>query len=187
MQITDVKAVYPNYQHVAPSWRTNFWQIVVRVETDLGVVGLGYGGGGIASVEIVNRHFRELMLGSRVDTTADIAALWDDLYLESLPYGRKGLAVMALSGVDLALWDLLGKAENKPVHQLIGPPTRERVRVYATGMDTDWYADLGITGQKLRNRWRGDPMVGWAGSTEQYDQAVAEVSRARRSLGTTPC
>ena len=183
MKIADVKAVYPNYQHVVPSWRTNFWQIVVRVETDLGVVGLGYGGGGIASVEIVNRHFRELMLGRRVDTTADIAALWDDLYLESLPYGRKGLAVMALSGVDLALWDLLGKAENKPVHQLIGPPTRERVRVYATGMDTDWYADLGITGQKLRNRWRGDPMVGWAGSIEQYEQAVAEVSRAHRSLG----
>ena len=63
MKITDVKAVYPNYRHVVPSWRTHFWQIVVRVEPGAGVIGLGYGGGGVAAVEVVNRHFRELMDG----------------------------------------------------------------------------------------------------------------------------
>ena len=41
MKITEVKAVYPNYRNVAPSWRTHFWQIVVRVETDQGIVGVG--------------------------------------------------------------------------------------------------------------------------------------------------
>ena len=46
MKITDAKAVFPNYKHVVPSWRTNFWQIVVRVESDSGVVESGYGGGG---------------------------------------------------------------------------------------------------------------------------------------------
>jgi L-alanine-DL-glutamate epimerase-like enolase superfamily enzyme len=46
MKITDIKAIYPRYQHVPHSWRTHFWQIVVRVETDAGVAGLGYGGGG---------------------------------------------------------------------------------------------------------------------------------------------
>ncbi len=50
MKITGVKAFFPKYRHVPPSWRTHFWQIVVRVETDLGVVGLGYGGGGVAGV-----------------------------------------------------------------------------------------------------------------------------------------
>ncbi len=85
MKITDVKAVYPNYQHVVPSWRTHFWQIVVRVETDAGVTGLGYGGGGVASVEVVNRHFRELLLGRRMDTGDDIRDAWDALYAESLP------------------------------------------------------------------------------------------------------
>ena len=40
MKITEVKAVYPRYQHVVLSWRTHFWQIVVRVETDTGTVGL---------------------------------------------------------------------------------------------------------------------------------------------------
>ena len=119
MKITDVKAVYPKYRHVVPSWRTHFWQIVVRVETDAGVVGLGYGGGGVASVEIVNRHFRELMVGKTLDSPDDIRNIWDELYDASLPYGRKGLALMALSGADLALYDLLGKAEGVPVYALL--------------------------------------------------------------------
>ena len=119
MKITDVKAVYPRYRHVQPSWRTHLWQIVVRVETDAGVVGLGCGGGGLAAVEVANGHFRELLLGRRIETVEDIRAVWDSLYAASLPYGRKGIAVMALSGVDLALWDLLGRAEQLPVHALI--------------------------------------------------------------------
>lgn len=47
MKITEVKAVYPKYQHPLAAWRVHFWQIVVRVETDAGLVGLGYGGGGV--------------------------------------------------------------------------------------------------------------------------------------------
>ena len=136
MKITNVKAVYPNYKHVAPSWRTHFWQIVVRVETDAGAVGLGYGGGGVAAVEVVNRHFRELLLGRSVNSVDDIQTIWDSLYAASMPYGRKGIAVMALSGVDLALWDLLGKAEGKPFYELIGGLRKNRVRAYATGQDT---------------------------------------------------
>jgi L-alanine-DL-glutamate epimerase-like enolase superfamily enzyme len=73
MKITDVKAVYPNYRHVVPSWRTHLWQIVVRIDTDVGVSGCGYGGGGVAAVEVVNTHFRELLLGRTVDSVEDIA------------------------------------------------------------------------------------------------------------------
>ena len=58
MKIVDVKAIYPKYKHVQTSWRTNFWQIVVRIQTDSGDVGYGYGGGGIAGVDIINRHFK---------------------------------------------------------------------------------------------------------------------------------
>ena len=64
MKITGVEAVYPEYQHVAPGWRTHLWQIVVRIETNAGVTGLGYGGGGKSALPIVNGHFRELLLGA---------------------------------------------------------------------------------------------------------------------------
>ncbi len=62
MKITDIRAVYPNYRQSLGGWRPYLWQIVVRVETDAGVSGYGYGGGGVAAVEVVNRHLRELLL-----------------------------------------------------------------------------------------------------------------------------
>ena len=132
MKITSVSAVYPNYQHTAPSWRTHLWQIVVRLETDTGQTGWGYGGGGKAAVEIVNGHFSEILVGHSVDSLSDISDIWDFLYAESIPYGRKGIAIMALSGVDLALYDVLGKAERKSVAKLLDRATKNRMRCYAT-------------------------------------------------------
>ena len=175
MKITSLEAVYPRYRHVPPSWRTHLWQIVVRVETDVGVTGFGYGGGGVAAVEIVNRHMAELAVGARVDSVADIAAVWDDLYTAAIPYGRKGVAIMGLSGIDLALWDALGRAEGLPVRDLIGGPRRESVPVYATGGDSAWYAELGITGQKIPHRWTGEE--------SDYDRAEEQVAGVRRVLG----
>lgn len=174
MKITNVKAVYPNYKNVPASWRTYFWQIVVHIETDTGVVGLGYGGGGLGAVEVVNRHFKELLVGRSVGSVEDIASIWDDLYAESIPYGRKGIAIMALSGVDLALYDLLGKAESKPVYDLIGGLKKPRVRSYATGIDTEWYAEMGFTATKFPHRWQ---------SEADYDTAVERAQTARRLMG----
>jgi len=175
MKITDVKAVFPNYKHVVPSWRTNFWQIVVRVESDAGVVGLGYGGGGIASVEIVNRHFKEYLVGREVNSVADIASIWDVLYNASMPYGRKGLAIMALSGVDLALFDLLGKAESKPVYDILGGAKRDKVFSYATGGDSELYHKLGYKAHKFPHRW--------SGSEADYDTAVETAAKTREMFG----
>ncbi len=172
MQIEAIKAVYPNYRNVVSSWRTHLWQIVVEVRTDTGIVGYGYGGGGLASLPIVNGHFRELLVSEALNSPEDVNRIWDRLYYESIPYGRKGIAIMALSGVDLALWDALGKAEGEPVAELIGGVRKESIQVYATGMDSGWYAELGVSGQKLTHRWNG--------TTED---AVASANAARKVMG----
>ena len=172
MKIIDVKAFYPKYRHLSSSWRTHFWQIAVRLETDAGVVGWGYGGGGVAAVEVINRHFRELLVGCSVDAPEDISAIWDLLYRASLPYGRAGVAVMGLSGVDLALWDVLGQASKKPVYELLGGLKRPLVRVYATGAQTAWYRDMGFSAVKL-------PCA-----QHQVDEIVAWAETARLCLGT---
>jgi len=175
MKVTDVKAIYPKYNHVPPSWRTHLWQIIVRVESDSGVVGYGFGGGGRAAVEVVNGHLRELLLGVSLNNVADIEMIWSRLYSESIPYGRKGIGVMALSGVDLALWDLLGNAECKPVYDLIGPRNKEKVTAYATGPDSEWYQELGFTAHKFNIHWTGDPA--------DYDVAVERTARTRAIFG----
>ncbi len=175
MKITDVSAVYPKYRHVAPSWRTHLWQIVVRVETDAGVVGHGYGGGGKAAVEIVNGHMRELVAGRRLDSVDDIFAAWDAVYYESIPYGRKGVGVMALSGVDLALWDALARAERAPVHALVGSRTKGRIPAYATGVDVEWYAEMGFRAHKFPHRATG--------GERDFETAERSAQRARDTLG----
>ena len=175
MKITQVKAVYPHYRHVAPSWRTHLWQIVVRVEADGGLCGWGFGGGGEAAVAVVNGHMRESLLGQEVDGVEGIARIWDALYRASAPYGRRGIGVMGLSGVDLALWDLLGKAENKSVCELLGGARREKVRAYATGMDVEWYRDLGFSAHKGSHRYQG--------REDDGEKVVAWAQRARRVLG----
>ena len=172
MRIESLKAVYPNYENVASSWRTHLWQIVVEARTDTGVAGYGYGGGGLASLPIVNGHFNELLVGKSLNSPEDVMRIWDHLYYESIPYGRKGIAMMALSGVDLALWDALGKAEGRPVADLIGGVKKEQIDVYATGPDSEWYAELGVAGQKLTHRW--------AGTT---DDAVETATKARHVMG----
>lgn len=175
MKITDVKAVYPKYRHLAPSWRTHFWQIVVRVDTDAGVSGFGYGGGGVAGVAVVNGHLRELLIGRQIETVADIQAAYDALYLASLPYGRKGLGVMALSGIDLALYDLLGKARDLPVCALLTDAPKRRIRAYATGEDAELYRQLGYTANKFGHRWTG--------AAADYDTAERAADHVRGVFG----
>lgn len=175
MRIKSISAHYPPWQHTLGGWRPRLWQIVVRIESDTGVVGYGYGGGGEAALPIINGHFRELLAGQVVESVEDIAAIWDNLYFASIPYGRRGVGVMALSGVDLALWDLLGQATDRPVYDLLGGLQRPRVRAYASGNDPAWFADLGFRACKFSHKWTGDP----AG----YASAVTSAEAARRHLG----
>lgn len=171
MKITDVKAVYPKWpRRSGGAWQAYFWQIVVRIETDTGVTGYGYGGGGEPAVLIINAHLRELLIGQTINSIEDIRAIWDHLYFKSLPYGRKGVALMALSGIDLALWDLLGKAEGKPVYDLLGGLKKNPVRAYATGQDFTRARDLGYTAVKYSHTWQSDA---------DYDTAAEQAAQVR--------
>ena len=175
MKITDIRAVYPNYRQSLGGWRPYLWQIVVRVETDIGVSGFGYGGGGVAAVEVVNRHLRDLLLDESCDSPADIERLWDKLYAASIPYGRGGIAIMALSGIDIALWDLLGRAERQPVYALLGGTSAPRVRAYASGDDPEWFAESGFTAHKIPfGRFR---------DASAFERAAAAAEESRRHLG----
>ena len=174
MKLTSVKAIYPKYKNVRTSWRTQLWQIVVKIETNTGISGYGYGGGGKASLPIINGHFAELLHNRDLNSVDDIKAIWEDLYFESIPYGRKGIAIMALSGVDLALWDLLGKAEKDPVYKLIGTKTKDKIRAYATGTDVEFYKEMGFTAYKFPHRWN---------SEKDYQTAFDTSATARKVMG----
>ena len=78
--------------------------------------------------------------------------MWDQMYNGTLYYGRRGIVLNAISGVDLALWDLLGQIRQEPVHAMIGGPVRDEIRFYATGARPDLAKDMGFIGGKMAVR-----------------------------------
>lgn len=129
MKITEVRAIQPIAPSSPPDWRTSLGQILVAIDTDLGLTGYGVGGGGAAGIHVVRTILRDFLLGRHPEP---VEILWDAMYEATLPFGRKGLAIMALSGVDLALWDLRGKAQRRSVAELLGGIKHPRMPAYLT-------------------------------------------------------
>jgi D-galactarolactone cycloisomerase len=105
---------------------------LVEIETDDGIVGWGecYGPSAVA------KAFIDSQLAARVigRDPFDIEVIWEDLYNRIKDYGPKGMSIAAIGGIDIALWDIVGKACNKPIHKLIGGAFRTEVDCYATGL-----------------------------------------------------
>src|SRR6478672_2618632 len=131
MRITDVRACQPRCDS-PPDWRTSLGQILVAIDTDAGLTGYGVGGGGQAAIHIIRTVLRELLLGK---DTEPVEQHWQSMYDATLAFGRKGVAIMALSGVDLAVWDLRGKAANQSIAQLLGGPIHASMPTYTTVWD----------------------------------------------------
>jgi D-galactarolactone cycloisomerase len=107
---------------------------LVQVETDEGVSGLGSCSGNGELIEvIVGKVLKPLLVG--MDPT-DIDAFWDKAYVRGghKEFGTRGIGVVALSGIDVALWDILGKVRGVPVYNLLGGKRRDKVPVYATAL-----------------------------------------------------
>jgi len=105
------------------------------VSTDEGIEGVGeafYVGGPAKIVaSMISDAYAPLLIGM---DPFDNAVIWDFLYNRTRDQGRKGLPISAMSAVDIALWDIKGKALGLPVHKLLGGAYREKAHVYATGL-----------------------------------------------------
>ena len=135
MRIVSIHAIRPEEPDCPRDWRNSLGQILVAVKTDDGLVGYGVGGGGEASVHVIHTVLRDILIGQ---DPANVESLYDRMYLETMPYGRKGLAIMAISGVDLALWDLRGKAHGKSVAAVIRETTKGTSQSAATDGVDHW-------------------------------------------------
>ena len=104
---------------------------LVKVRTDTGAIGLGsvYSHPDLVRT-VVEGQLRDFLIG---EDPTHIERLWDRMYSVTRWYGRKGAAMSALGGIDMALWDLRGKAAGKPVYQLLGAK-RDRVGAYASAL-----------------------------------------------------
>ena len=145
--ISNPMSGYPEYRERRSSWGIGvLGAIVVEIETAEGVVGVATGSGGAPAAWIIKHHFARFVVG---EDARNINRIWDELYRSSLPYGRKGLPIMAISAIDLALWDLLGKVRGEPVYNLIGGLSRDEITFYCTGPEPGAIKQLGFWGAKV--------------------------------------
>lgn len=165
---------------------------IVEVETDEGITGIGEADSSPAVIRAVvnapvshdkSKGLRHVVVGR---DPSDIEAIWNDMYESSYFYGRKGAAVTAMSGIDIALWDIAGKATGRPLHKLLGGKHRDEVRAYAS---TLFPADPSDTGHMRREAQRvsadGFTAVkfGWGGFGNDRRSDVELVGAARDELG----
>jgi L-rhamnonate dehydratase len=79
----------------------------------------------------------------------DVELLWDQMWRSTMSYGRMGAVVHAISGADLAIWDIIGKALGQPVYKLLGGETKQRIPSYCTGNDVEQHLKFGFKRVKL--------------------------------------
>jgi L-rhamnonate dehydratase len=140
-------AKYPEYRESRQSFGLNvLGTLVVEIEADNGVVGFAVSTGGEPAAWIVETHLARFVEGAAAE---EIERIWEQMYLSTIFYGRKGLVLNAISCVDLALWDLLGKLRQEPVSQLLGGPVRDELLFYAKGARPDLARRMGFIGGKL--------------------------------------
>ncbi len=146
---------------------------LVEIKTAEGLTGYGMGGGGAAACFVIEQHLRDLLLGANA---LNVELLWDQMFSSSSFYGRKGIAIQAISGIDLALWDLAGKAAGVPAHKLIGPTVQPRVQAYFTSPKPEIGIELGFTAFKL-------PMEISPDERDARKRIVERLVAVRRTVG----
>lgn len=185
--------------HVSDFGRNDsFNMCLVEIDTDAGITGLGEAkaavgnlGNYAAIVTLIREEFAPLLIGR---DPRDITGAWDLLYNGTRAHyaaregrtfptiGRRGVTLSAVSGVDIALWDILGRSLDVPLWRLMGGRYRDRVPAYASG---GWAPVGGIGKQMLQYVERGHRAVKMRVGLQDasVDDSAARVAEARETLG----
>jgi L-alanine-DL-glutamate epimerase-like enolase superfamily enzyme len=189
MKITRIETLYLRLPDVKEQCDSGQDVLIVRVETDAGITGIGeVDSSPMAAKWAIDGPFSHttasglahLVVGEDPFETEKI---WHKMYRGNIYGGRRGIGVHAMSGIDMAIWDIKGKALGMPVWKLLGGGFRKSIRCYASSL---FGATPEETGERAR-RFAGQGFTavkfGWdpMGQDEQTDRAL--VKKAREGLG----
>ncbi|MBK9715763.1 MAG: mandelate racemase/muconate lactonizing enzyme family protein [Kouleothrix sp.] len=171
MRITDIKSY--------PVWVGNRNQLIVKVETDEGIYGLGEAGLSGRELAVLGalKHFREILIGK---DALQRGRIWQELYRSQYFEGGRVL-LAAQSAIDIALHDIAGKALNVPVYQLLGGKQRDTIPCFATAS--------GSTGEQMLESIQMLWAHGWrvirTGTLMPRQPEAPDIFEPRESIGYT--
>jgi L-alanine-DL-glutamate epimerase-like enolase superfamily enzyme len=157
--------------------------LICEIFTDDGLVGIGNAAlSPRVTKQVIDLYLAPLLIGA---DPWDTEFLWQHMYRKTMAFGRKGIGMVAISAVDIALWDLLGKSAKQPVFRLLGGRTKPKIPVYASRLyamplpelaaEAAKYKAEGFKAMKLRFGW--GPVDGAEGMQKNLDlvRTVREV------------
>src|SRR5947199_2676780 len=155
MKITRVEPIHLRLPDVNERCDGSQETLVVKVHTDEGLVGVGE----VDSSSLVAKAIIEAPLSHKIcrglaecvlgQDPFEVERLLHRMYEGSIFFGRQGAAIQAMSGVEIALWDIAGKATGRPVYQLLGGGFRKTFRAYASILFGDTPAETERVGREL--------------------------------------
>jgi L-rhamnonate dehydratase len=189
MKITDVEAIVLRLPRVSEDIDGTQDDLLIKVETDEGLCGWGEVDSSpeVAKAVIaaptshgICHGLRSLLVGR---DPLDIEQLWELMYQRTLYYGRQGVVIHALSGVDMALWDLLGKAMEKPIHKLLGATYRQAARAYASALMPETASETEHLARHYVNQGFTAVKFGWGPLGQDEERDVELIAAARSGAG----
>jgi L-rhamnonate dehydratase len=190
LKITDVEAVVLRQTAVNEGIADGSQDdLVILVHTDEGITGIGEVDSAPDAVaalvhargsHAIANSLRELLIG---EDPLDVERLWDKMYRGVIYIGRRGIAIHAISGVDIALWDIKGKALGKPVCELLGTVHHERIRAYASRLMPDTPEETTDAVTELRELGFTAVKLGWGPQGKDADHDIRLATAAREAAG----
>ncbi|MBA3841402.1 MAG: mandelate racemase/muconate lactonizing enzyme family protein [Actinobacteria bacterium] len=186
MKITDVEAIVLRQPALDGAIADGSQDdLVIRVHTDEGITGIGEVDSAPEAVQAliqapgshaIANSLHDLLVG---EDPRDVERLWQKMYRGLIYIGRRGIALHALSGIDIALWDIKGKAEGKPIYELLGGARRDRVRAYASMLMPDTPEETAERVGALCNDGFTAVKLGWGplGQDVQHDIRLATAAK----------
>ena len=189
MKITQVEAIYLRQPEV--KWQCDSGQdaLIIKIHTDAGITGIGeVDSNPLGAKGIIEGPFShtttcglaQLIIG---EDPFETEKLWHKMYRGNIYGGRRGVAIHAMSGIDLALWDIKGKALGLPVWKLLGGGFHDKIRCYASTLFGPTPKETGEIARRLRDQGFSAVKFGWdpLGQDRVTDHAL--VRKARKGLG----
>ncbi|HET9289280.1 MAG TPA: mandelate racemase/muconate lactonizing enzyme family protein [Gaiella sp.] len=190
MKITDVEAIVLRQAAVDEGIADGSQDdLVILVSTDEGITGIGEVDSAPDVVAALVRQPASHAVAQSLRGTLigrdplDVEGLWDAMYRGLIYVGRRGIAIHAISGIDIALWDIKGKALGKPVCELLGTVRRDRVRAYASLLMPDTVEETSERVTGLREQGFTAIKLGWGPLGEDSAHDVQLATAAKEAAG----
>jgi L-alanine-DL-glutamate epimerase-like enolase superfamily enzyme len=189
MKITRVEPIHLRLPAVNERCDGSQETLIVKVHTDAGLVGIGeVDSSALVAKAIIEapvshqiaRGLAECVLG---EDPLEIERLLHRMYQGTIYYGRQGAVIQAMSGVEIALWDLAGKALGRPVYQLLGGGFRKKFLAYASILFGDTPAETERIGRELAALGYRAVKFGWGPMGQSEASDLAHVRAARQGIG----